>query len=134
MGHLSSGMLAAWPDAARLSATPKFWRWRSGRRGALRALEVGERRVPGGVVGAVHEAMPNVTADVVTQLDRSRNAGVLEVRGGPAFARRPRYLDAAIAAPHADAGARRRRSAGCGPASAAATRLHRRAIADFVLA
>jgi glutamate-5-semialdehyde dehydrogenase len=40
-------------------------------------LELTERRVPVGVIGANFEARPNVTLDVASQLLKSRNAGVL---------------------------------------------------------
>ena len=40
-------------------------------------LQLAERRVPVGVIGANFEARPNVTIDVASQLLKSRNAGVL---------------------------------------------------------
>src|SRR3954453_18567798 len=40
-------------------------------------LEVEERRIPVGVIGANYEARVNVTLDISTQLVKSRNAGVL---------------------------------------------------------
>ena len=51
-------------------------RWRT-----IDGLEVEERRVPVGVIGAIYEARPNVTVDVATQLIKSRNAGVLRTGG-----------------------------------------------------
>ena len=53
--------LAKLPPLARSVA-----RWRT-----ADGVEVEERRVPVGVIGAVHEARPNVTADVATQLIES---------------------------------------------------------------
>lgn len=44
-------------------------------------LEVSERRIPIGVVGANFEARPNVAVDVAAQLLKSRNAGVLRTGG-----------------------------------------------------
>ena len=44
-------------------------------------LELTERRVPVGVIGANFEARPNVTIDVASQLLKSRNAGVLRTGG-----------------------------------------------------
>jgi glutamate-5-semialdehyde dehydrogenase len=44
-------------------------------------LELAERRVPVGVIGANFEARPNVTVDVASQLLKSRNAGVLRTGG-----------------------------------------------------
>jgi glutamate-5-semialdehyde dehydrogenase len=44
-------------------------------------LELAERRVPVGVIGANFEARPNVTIDVASQLLKSRNAGVLRTGG-----------------------------------------------------
>ncbi len=40
-------------------------------------LEVRERRLPVGVIGANFEARPNVVVDIASQLIKSRNAGVL---------------------------------------------------------
>ena len=44
-------------------------------------LQLAERRVPVGVIGANFEARPNVTVDVASQLLKSRNAGVLRTGG-----------------------------------------------------
>jgi len=44
-------------------------------------LQLEERRVPVGVIGANYEARPNVTIDFATQLIKSRNAGVLRTGG-----------------------------------------------------
>ena len=60
-------------------------------------LDVEERRVPVGVIGAVYEARPNVTADVATQLLKSRNAGVL--RTGQASQRTAAAMTDAVIGP-----------------------------------
>lgn len=73
-------------------------RWRT-----PEGLDVEERQVPVGVIGAVYEARPNVTVDVATQLIKSRNAGVL--RTGQASLRTAAALvDAAIGPALAGAG------------------------------
>jgi glutamate-5-semialdehyde dehydrogenase len=58
-------------------------------------LVLTERRVPVGVVGANYEARPNVTVDVVSQLVKSRNAGVLRT-GGAALASAAALFDHVI--------------------------------------
>jgi glutamate-5-semialdehyde dehydrogenase len=63
--------LAGLPDLERVA----------GRRTLANGLEVEERRVPVGVIGANYEARPNVTVDVATQLVKSGNAGVLRTGG-----------------------------------------------------
>jgi glutamate-5-semialdehyde dehydrogenase len=60
-------------------------------------LEVEERRVPVGVVGAIYEARPNVTVDIATQLIKSKNAGLL--RTGSAGLRTAAALLEAVIAP-----------------------------------
>src|SRR5215472_2519095 len=70
------------PEATPLGALP----------GGLR-LE--ERRVPIGVVGANFEARPAVTADIASQLLKSRNAGVLRT-GGAALASAAALFDHVI--------------------------------------
>jgi len=83
--HLDEGRVEA--TAAGLEATAELpplervvsaWRLPNG-------LEVSERRVPIGVVGANFEARPNVAADVASQVLKSGNAVVLRT-GGAALA------------------------------------------------
>jgi glutamate-5-semialdehyde dehydrogenase len=59
-------------------------------------LELTERRVPVGVIGANFEARPNVTIDVASQLLKSRNAGVLRT-GGAALGSAAALFDEVIA-------------------------------------
>jgi glutamate-5-semialdehyde dehydrogenase len=59
-------------------------------------LELTERRVPVGVIGANFEARPNVTIDVASQLLKSRNAGVLRT-GGAALRSAAALFDEVIA-------------------------------------
>jgi glutamate-5-semialdehyde dehydrogenase len=59
-------------------------------------LELAERRVPVGVIGANFEARPNVTIDVASQLLKSRNAGVLRT-GGAALRSAAALFDEVIA-------------------------------------
>jgi glutamate-5-semialdehyde dehydrogenase len=63
-----------------LAALPSLERV-AGRWTLANGLEVEERRVPVGVIGANYEARPNVTVDFATQLIKSRNAGVLRTGG-----------------------------------------------------
>jgi glutamate-5-semialdehyde dehydrogenase len=63
--------LASLPPLEREGAS---WRLANG-------LEVSERRIPVGVVGANFEARPNVAVDVAGQLLKSLNAGVLRTGG-----------------------------------------------------
>ena len=65
-------------------------------------LELAERRIPVGVIGANFEARPNVTIDVASQLLKSRNAGVLRT-GGAALRSAAALFDEVIA-PAAAAG------------------------------
>jgi glutamate-5-semialdehyde dehydrogenase len=85
-GHLSAGLVDRLRlDEARLTGIASQIRSvaslpaveRSVARWIVGEVHVEERRVPVGVVGAIYEARPNVTADVATQLLKSRNAGVL---------------------------------------------------------
>jgi glutamate-5-semialdehyde dehydrogenase len=59
-------------------------------------LQLAERRVPVGVIGANFEARPNVTIDVASQLLKSRNAGVLRT-GGAALRSAAALFDEVIA-------------------------------------
>jgi glutamate-5-semialdehyde dehydrogenase len=59
-------------------------------------LELAERRIPVGVIGANFEARPNVTIDVASQLLKSRNAGVLRT-GGAALRSAAALFDEVIA-------------------------------------
>lgn len=70
--------LEATAALAPLERTVRAWRLPNG-------LEVSERRVPIGVVGANFEARPNVAADVASQVLKSGNAVVLRT-GGAALA------------------------------------------------
>jgi glutamate-5-semialdehyde dehydrogenase len=70
--------LEATADLAPLERVVRAWRLPNG-------LEVSERRVPIGVVGANFEARPNVAADVASQVLKSGNAVVLRT-GGAALA------------------------------------------------
>jgi glutamate-5-semialdehyde dehydrogenase len=60
-------------------------------------LELEERRIPVGVIGANYEARVNVTLDIATQLVKSRNAGVL--RTGAAALRTASLLMDRVVAP-----------------------------------
>src|SRR5919202_1953654 len=60
-------------------------------------LELEERRIPVGVIGANYEARVNVTLDIATQLVKSRNAGVL--RTGAAALRSASFLIDSVVAP-----------------------------------
>jgi glutamate-5-semialdehyde dehydrogenase len=66
-------------------------------------LRLAERRIPVGVIGANYEARPNVTVDVVSQLLKSRNAGVLRT-GGAALGSAAALFDHVIAPAAAAAG------------------------------
>jgi glutamate-5-semialdehyde dehydrogenase len=59
-------------------------------------LQLAERRVPVGVIGANFEARPNVTIDVASQLLKSRNAGVLRT-GAAALGSAAALFDEVIA-------------------------------------
>jgi glutamate-5-semialdehyde dehydrogenase len=60
-------------------------------------LQLEERRIPVGVIGANYEARANVTLDIATQLVKSRNAGVL--RTGAAALRSASFLIDRVVAP-----------------------------------
>ncbi len=66
--------LEATAELAPLERVVRSWRLPNG-------LEVSERRVPIGVVGANFEARPNVAADVASQVLKSGNAVVLRTGG-----------------------------------------------------
>src|SRR5215469_1297901 len=66
-------------------------------------LQLAERRIPVGVIGANYEARPNVTVDVASQLLKSRNAGVLRT-GGAALRSAVALFDHVIAPAVAAAG------------------------------
>lgn len=70
--------LEATAELAPLERVVRAWRLPNG-------LEVSERRVPIGVVGANFEARPNVAVDVASQVLKSGNAVVLRT-GGAALA------------------------------------------------
>jgi glutamate-5-semialdehyde dehydrogenase len=70
--------LEATAELAPLERVVRAWRLPNG-------LEISERRVPIGVVGANFEARPNVAADVASQVLKSGNAVVLRT-GGAALA------------------------------------------------
>jgi glutamate-5-semialdehyde dehydrogenase len=74
----TAGGLEATAELAPLERVVRAWRLPNG-------LEVSERRVPIGVVGANFEARPNVAADVASQVLKSGNAVVLRT-GGAALA------------------------------------------------
>lgn len=75
----------------------------AGRRELDNGLELEERRVPVGVIGANYEARPNVTIDFATQLIKSRNAGVLRT-GGASLRSAAALVDLVIAPGLAEAG------------------------------
>lgn len=85
-----------------LAALPALERVVS-RRTLDNGLELEERRVPVGVIGANYEARPNVTVDFATQLIKSRNAGVLRT-GGASLRSAEALLDRVVAPGMADAG------------------------------
>ena len=74
----TAGGLEATAELAPLERVVRAWRLPNG-------LEVSERRVPIGVVGANFEARPNVASDVASQVLKSGNAVVLRT-GGAALA------------------------------------------------
>ena len=85
-----------------LAALPALERVVSRRR-LDNGLELEERRVPVGVIGANYEARPNVTIDFATQLIKSRNAGVLRT-GGASLRSASALADRVVAPGLADAG------------------------------
>jgi glutamate-5-semialdehyde dehydrogenase len=66
-------------------------------------LELRERRLPVGVVGANFEARPNVVVDVASQLIKSRNAGVLRT-GASALRSAAALIDEVIGPAMKDSG------------------------------
>jgi glutamate-5-semialdehyde dehydrogenase len=68
-----AGMVEQVRALAGLAAAPRV----GGRVALDGGLELEERRIPVGVIGANFEARVNVTLDISTQLVKSRNAGVL---------------------------------------------------------
>ena len=76
--EVTAAGLEATAELAPLERVVRAWRLPNG-------LEVSERRVPIGVVGANFEARPNVAADVASQVLKSGNAVVLRT-GGAALA------------------------------------------------
>ena len=74
----TAGGLEATAELGPLERVVRAWRLPNG-------LEVSERRVPIGVVGANFEARPNVASDVASQVLKSGNAVVLRT-GGAALA------------------------------------------------
>jgi glutamate-5-semialdehyde dehydrogenase len=85
--------LAALPPAPRTA----------GRMSLGDGLELEERRIPVGVIGANFEARANVTLDISTQLVKSRNAGVLRT-GAAALRTASQLVDEVIGPALADAG------------------------------
>jgi glutamate-5-semialdehyde dehydrogenase len=67
------------------------------------ALELRERRLPVGVVGANFEARPNVVVDIASQLIKSRNAGVLRT-GASALRSAAALIDEVVAPAMKDCG------------------------------
>ena len=85
-----------------LAALPPLERV-AGRRVLDNGLELEERRIPVGVIGANYEARPNVTVDFATQLVKPRNAGVLRT-GGASLRSAAALVDRVIGPGLADAG------------------------------
>jgi glutamate-5-semialdehyde dehydrogenase len=94
--RLDEGRLAAMVgqvrELAALPAAPRV----AGRVMLNGGLEVEERRIPVGVIGANYEARVNVTLDISTQLVKSRNAGVLRT-GAAALGTASLLMDGVIA-------------------------------------
>src|SRR4051794_9518758 len=88
-----AGMVAQVRELESLPAAPRV----AGRLTLDGGLEVEERRIPVGVIGANYEARVNVTLDIATQLVKSRNAGVL--RTGAAALRTASLLIDRVVAP-----------------------------------
>jgi glutamate-5-semialdehyde dehydrogenase len=92
-----AGMVEQVRALAALPAAP-----RAGDRKELDGgLQLEERRIPVGVIGANYEARVNVTLDIATQLVKSRNAGVL--RTGAAALRSASFLIDRVVAPALEA-------------------------------
>jgi glutamate-5-semialdehyde dehydrogenase len=88
-----AGMVEQVRALAELPAAPRT----GGRVELDGGLELEERRIPVGVIGANFEARVNVTLDISTQLVKSRNAGVL--RTGAAALRSASLLMDRVIAP-----------------------------------
>jgi glutamate-5-semialdehyde dehydrogenase len=88
-----AAMVAQVRELASLPAAPRA----AGRVLLADGLELEERRIPVGVIGANYEARANVTLDISTQLVKSRNAGVL--RTGAAALRTASLLMDRVVAP-----------------------------------
>jgi len=94
--RLDEGRLEAMVDQVRaLAALPPAPRT-IGRTAIDGGLELEERRIPVGVIGANFEARVNVTLDISTQLVKSRNAGVLRT-GAAALRTASLLLDRVVA-------------------------------------
>src|SRR3954447_21052614 len=91
-----TAMVAQVRELASLPAAPRT----AGRVSMDGGLELEERRIPVGVIGANYEARVNVTLDIATQLVKSRNAGVL--RTGAAALRTASCLIDRVVAPALD--------------------------------
>src|SRR4051794_30640087 len=88
-----AAMVAQVRALAELPAAPRV----SGRSELDGGLQLEERMIPVGVIGANYEARVNVTLDIATQLVKSRNAGVL--RTGAAALRSATFLIDRVVAP-----------------------------------
>src|SRR3954453_3235384 len=87
-----AAMVAQARDLASLPAAPRA----AGRVLMDGGLELEERRIPVGVIGANYEARVNVTLDISTQLIKSRNAGVLRT-GAAALGTASLLMDRVVA-------------------------------------
>ncbi len=87
-----AGMVAQVRELASLPPAPRV----AGRLVLDGGLEVEERRIPVGVIGANYEARVNVTLDISTQLVKSRNAGVLRT-GAAALGTASLLMDSVVA-------------------------------------
>ncbi|MEA2451035.1 MAG: glutamate-5-semialdehyde dehydrogenase, partial [Thermoleophilaceae bacterium] len=94
--RLDAGRLAGMVDQVRalaeLPAAPRV----GGRTELDGGLEMEERWIPVGVIGANYEARVNVTLDIATQFVKSRNAGVLRT-GGAALGTASLLMDRVVA-------------------------------------
>ena len=101
--RLDEARIAEMARQISLLAAAPFPPARRDLRGLPGGLVLAERRVPVGVIGANYEARPNVTADVASQLLKSRNAGVLRT-GAAALRSAAALVDHVIAPALAGAG------------------------------
>jgi glutamate-5-semialdehyde dehydrogenase len=99
--RLDSGRIAEMARQVGLLADAPFPAEQTPLRDLPGGLQLAERRIPVGVIGANFESRPNVTIDVASQLLKSRNAGVL--RTGGAALRSAAALFAEVIAPAAAA-------------------------------